>query len=153
MATRTRLTQRGRIVVAVLAALLVIALLSLMTGGGGGDRQLARGSAPAKLQVVDSFTGEATFYGPGLPADAITASGAPFDPQAATAAHPSLPFFTTLRVTALQDGPSVVVEVNDRLPESDPLRVDLTLGAAQVLGIVDAGRAPVLVEVLDRAAR
>lgn len=68
-------------------------------------------------------------------------------------AHPTLPFGTLLRVTRTPDGPSLVIEVNDRLPDGEPTRLDLTVGAAQVLGVVDAGRAAVQVEVLAQPAR
>lgn len=76
-----------------------------------------------------------------------------FDPQAATAAHPTLPFGTLLRVTRIPDGPSEVVEVNDRLPDAGATRLDLTLGGAQVLGMIDAGRLAVQVEVLAEPPR
>ena len=56
--------------------------------------------------------GLASFYSEG----SKTASGEKFDPNELTAAHPSLPFGTRLRVTNTATGKSVTVRVNDRGP-------------------------------------
>ena len=45
-----------------------------------------------------------------------TASGEPYDMNAMTAAHPSLPFGTKVRVTNLENGRAVVLRINDRGP-------------------------------------
>ncbi len=59
-----------------------------------------------------------------------------------TAAHPWLPFGTRIRVTHAATGRSVVVVINDRLPSKRRV-LDLSLGAAQALGIIRQGVATV----------
>ena len=75
-----------------------------------------------------------------------TASGARYDAHALTCAHPTAPFGTRLRVTALESGRSVVVTVTDRGPFADGRIVDLSLAAARRLGIVTQGVVRVRVE-------
>lgn len=68
-----------------------------------------------------------------------TASGQPFNPDGLTAAHRTLPFGTKLTVTNPRTGKSVVVEVNDRGPFTRGLHLDLSRGAAQVIGLKGTG--------------
>ena len=63
-----------------------------------------------------------------------------------TAAHRSLPFGTQLRVTNLRNNRSVVVRVNDRGPFVRGRIVDVSVGAANVLGMRQQGVAMVRVE-------
>jgi len=63
-----------------------------------------------------------------------TASGQRLDPAAMTAAHPSLPFGTKVRVTNKRNGRSVVVTINDRGPFTRGRIIDVTPAAAQALG-------------------
>ena len=77
-----------------------------------------------------------------------TASGETYDMYAMTAAHPDLPFGTPLRVTNVQTGQSVVVRVNDRGPFKPGRIVDVSLAAAQQLGLILNGSAEVAVEVV-----
>lgn len=66
-----------------------------------------------------------------------------------TAAHRTLPLGAMLRVTALSTGLSTIVRVNDRGPAAATGRgLDLSRGAAIDLGMVEAGEAPVIVEVM-----
>lgn len=67
-----------------------------------------------------------------------------------TAAHPTLPFGTEVRVTNLKNGRQAVVRINDRGPFIPGRIIDLSLRAAEVLGMVRSGLAPVRVEVLQR---
>jgi len=91
--------------------------------------------------------GMATWYGRGQ----MTASGERFDPRQLTAAHRKHPFGTRVRVTHERTGKSVVVRINDRGPFGGKRRViDLSKAAAEVLGIIDEGVAPVRIEVLSR---
>lgn len=77
-----------------------------------------------------------------------TASGEIMDPYRLSAAHPSLPFGTELRVTDLDTGRSVIVVVNDRGPFARGRILDLSYGAAQAIGIVEKGVARIRLEVL-----
>ena len=79
-----------------------------------------------------------------------TASGEPFDMHGLTAAHRSLPFGTPVEVTNLHNGRTVVVRINDRGPSSRRRVIDVSYGAAQELGMVGAGTAPVEVVRLGR---
>ena len=79
-----------------------------------------------------------------------TASGEIADPSALTAAHPSLPFGTKVRVVNLRNDRSVVVRINDRGPFTGGRIIDLTKAAAQKLGFVDSGTTRVRVEVLGQ---
>lgn len=66
-----------------------------------------------------------------------------------TAAHRSLPMGTRVRVTNLNNGRSVVVRINDRGPFIAGRVIDVSGGAARVLGIMDSGVAPVSLAVLQ----
>ena len=76
-----------------------------------------------------------------------TASGQIFDMYAFTAAHPTLPFGTRVRVTNLENGRSVVVVINDRGPFVRGRIIDVSRHAARQLGFERKGTAPVRVEV------
>jgi rare lipoprotein A len=75
-----------------------------------------------------------------------TASGEPFDPEAYTAAHRTLPLGTRLLVS--YKGLSVRVTVNDRGPYVAGHDLDLSLAAAREIGLIDPGTAPVQVTTL-----
>jgi|ERR1700722_4972546 rare lipoprotein A len=62
-----------------------------------------------------------------------TASGEDYDMYDMTAAHPTLPMGSYVRVTNLRNGRAVVVKVNDRGPIVPGRIIDLSYGAAQVL--------------------
>ena len=66
-----------------------------------------------------------------------------------TAAHRTLPFNTKIRVLNLENGRSVVVRVNDRGPFKDDRVLDLSLGAAKELGLIENGTARVRIEILE----
>ncbi|WP_038042120.1 septal ring lytic transglycosylase RlpA family protein [Thermus tengchongensis] len=89
--------------------------------------------------------GLAVWYGPGFHGRR-TASGEPYDMHALTAAHPSLPFGTRVRVTNLKNGQSVVVRINDRGPFGGRYIIDLSYAAAKAIGALSATR--VRLEVL-----
>ena len=89
--------------------------------------------------------GLASFYTEGTQ----TASGEKFDTHELTAAHPTLPFGTRLRVTNVATGRSVTVRVNDRGPYVAGRTVDVSYAAADALGIVGAGLAKVRLDVVQ----
>jgi len=103
-----------------------------------------RHSPLAAHKIATKNYGLASFYDE----DTETANGEKFDPQAMTAAHPSLPFGTKLRVTNVATGHSVTVRVNDRGPHVQGRVVDLSRSAAETLGIVEQGVAQVRLEVV-----
>jgi rare lipoprotein A len=89
--------------------------------------------------------GVASFYVEGTE----TASGEKFDPHELTAAHPTLPFGTRLRVTNVATGRFVIVRVNDRGPFIPGRVVDVSYAAAQTLGIIGRGIAKVKLDVVQ----
>ncbi len=99
--------------------------------------------------VTRVYKGEASWYGPGFDGN-LTANGERFNQNALTAAHPSLPFGTRIRVTNQNNGRSVVVRVNDRGPYAGGRIIDLSAGSADVIGLSASGVAPVSLEVLSR---
>ena len=86
-------------------------------------------------------TGRASWYD----LDSKTASGEALDDGALTAAHPSWPFGTRLRVVNLKNGREVVVRVNDRGPFAKDRIIDLSKAAAMQLGMIEDGVADVSV--------
>lgn len=78
------------------------------------------------------------------------ASGGRFNPDAYTAAHKTLPFWTRVRVTRLDNGNSVDVVINDRGPYVGGRVIDLSRRAAQSIGMTGQGLARVKVTVLGR---
>ncbi|WP_395648273.1 septal ring lytic transglycosylase RlpA family protein [Terricaulis sp.] len=97
-------------------------------------------------------TGMASWYGPTFNGGA-TASGEQFDEMALTAAHPTLPIPSLVQVTNLENGREVIVRVNDRGPFVGGRLIDLSRGAAQVLGIEQQGQARVHIRYLGPAPR
>ena len=89
--------------------------------------------------------GIASFYTEGQE----TASGEKFDTHDLTAAHPTLPFGTRLRVTNVTTGRSVTVRVNDRGPYVPGRIVDVSQSAASALGMVESGVAKVKLDVIQ----
>ncbi len=77
-----------------------------------------------------------------------TSSGEPYDMYAMTAAHPTLPLPSFVRVTNSANGRSVVVRVNDRGPFHSERIIDLSYTAALKLGYVGQGSAQVEIERL-----
>lgn len=129
-------------------------LLSLLLAAGCTTPAQSRDSSdlaalPQKGQeaVLESHVGLASWYGPGFHGRR-TASGTPFDRAALTAAHPSLPFGSRVRVTNLANGRSVVVLINDRGPYVKPRIIDLSQGAAKALGFLDDGVTRVRLDLL-----
>ena len=88
--------------------------------------------------------GVASFYTEGTQ----TASGERFDTHELTAAHPTLPFGTQLRVTNVATGRSVTVRVNDRGPFVHGRSVDVSYAAAEKLGMVGRGIAKVKLDIV-----
>nr|WP_245319821.1 septal ring lytic transglycosylase RlpA family protein [Bradyrhizobium sp. LMTR 3] len=89
--------------------------------------------------------GVASFYTEGTK----TASGEKFNTMEMTAAHPTLPFGTKLRVTNVASGQSVTVRVNDRGPYVRGRVVDVSYSAADALGMVGKGVAKVKLDVVQ----
>ncbi len=136
---------RGRIAHGLMIALLVVGL-----GAAQGPNNSEASSAPTSLiqnkpevrkpagKNQPYQIGTASWYGEyfvGRP----TASGEDFDMYDMTAAHPTLPLGSYVKVTNLRNGRAVVVKVNDRGPIVPGRIIDLSYGAAQVLQFENRG--------------
>ena len=82
-----------------------------------------------------------------------TSSGEIYDMHALTAAHKLMPLGTVAKVTNLENGRSVTVEINDRGPFIDDRIIDLSYGSAGSIDMVETGLAPVEIEVLKWGER
>ena len=90
-------------------------------------------------------TGRASWYD----LDSKTASGEMMDGEALTAAHPTLPLGSQVRVANLDNGRAVVVRINDRGPFAKDRIIDLSKAAAETIGMVEAGVARVSVSLVE----
>ncbi len=110
----------------------------------------ARSPLPSTSQAnqIPGLIGMASFYGKKFQGR-YTANGEQFDKNEFTAAHPSLPFGTKVKVTNLRNKRSVVVKVNDRGGFNKHGRIiDVSRAAASALGMVRRGVARVKLEVM-----
>ncbi|HZB90813.1 MAG TPA: septal ring lytic transglycosylase RlpA family protein [Stellaceae bacterium] len=101
---------------------------------------------PAQKTPIFTQTGLASWYGSDFRARR-TASGERYDMFDLTAAHRTLPLDTMVKVTNLTNNRSVLVRINDRGPFAPGRVIDLSRGAAGLLGMVKAGVVPVRIEV------
>jgi len=106
-------------------------------------------ASQGQLVAVQAVSGWASWYGPGFHGN-LTANGEIYNQYALTAAHRNLPFGTIVRVTNMDNGRSLVVRINDRGPYVRNRIIDLSKGAAQELGLISTGVAPVRMEILER---
>ena len=109
------------------------------------SHETAGSTTSAREQVADlggGSRGVASFY------SGRAATGERVGSNVLTAAHRTLPFGTKVRVTNLKNGQSVTVRINDRGPFVHNRSIDLSDGAAGVIGMKGAGVAPVRMEVI-----
>ncbi|PYU15721.1 MAG: hypothetical protein DMG29_06015 [Acidobacteria bacterium] len=78
-----------------------------------------------------------------------TANGETYDMFAYTAAHPTLPFGSLVRLVNPRTGRSQLVRINDRGPFVDDREIDVSYGVARRLGITEKGLARVRIELLE----
>lgn len=95
---------------------------------------------------IHALRGVASYYGSDFHGKK-TASGEQFDMYDLTAAHRTLPFNTLVKVTNLENNKSVVVRINDRGPFKKGRIVDLSLGAAKKINLIETGTAEVKLEI------
>jgi rare lipoprotein A len=106
---------------------------------------------PAKApKVIKMWEGMASWYGDQWKGRK-TACGQRFDPEALTAAHPSLPCGTWLRVTNVRTGQWEFAKVTDRGPYEEGREIDVTERVAKKIGIRHYGVEMVKLEVVRPA--
>jgi rare lipoprotein A len=125
------------------STLVVTALAAAVIGCSPFRRPAPTAPVPSAYQE-----GIASWYGQGF-RGRVTASGEVFDERELTAAHPTLPFGAVVRVVHVANGRDVVVRINDRGPAVGGRIIDLSRAAAEALGIVQVGLAPVRLFLLE----
>jgi rare lipoprotein A len=126
--------------------LIVAVALTGCVGGSGSTKPVAVVGTQQQREM-----GQASWYG-GQFHGRKTASGETFDENAMTAAHKRLPFGTRVRVVNTESGRSVVVRINDRMPDTASNRgrvIDLSKGAFARLAPLERGLVPVRLEPID----
>jgi len=122
---------------------LVLCLVSCFPGYGAGGT-----TAPHIMARHGVQYGLASWYG-GKEQGRPMACGEPFNEYAMVAAHRTLPLGTTVKVTNLRNGRSVVVRIMDRGPRIADRAIDLSKAAAERLRFIHEGLAPVRISVLS----
>ena len=130
---------------------LVFSIASLGAGAASGPSSLeaAKVTNPPVISTSGTRTkkanksqpyqvGTASWYGEYFQGKQ-TASGEPYDMRDFTAAHPTLPLGTFVKVTNLRNGMAVVVRINDRGPVVDGRIIDVSYNAARALGFKERG--------------
>ena len=155
------------------AAILLVAAACLLAGGCAGTELVAHavktigspdqdgGTKIGRPYSIDGVTyvpradpdydevGTASWYGADFHGKR-TANGEIYDMNALTAAHPTLPMPSRVRVTNLENGRQLVLTVNDRGPFVRGRIIDLSRRSARLLGFERQGTAKVRVQVLDQ---
>jgi rare lipoprotein A len=109
------------------------------------ERKVRAFTRAAKANPGSGMSGIASVYH-----DPITANGEHMNPNAMTAAHKTLPFGSRVTVFNRRNGRSATVRINDRGPYVSGRVIDLSPGAARVLGV--DGLAPVSLRIAGRQA-
>jgi rare lipoprotein A len=130
---------------------LIFSIASLGAGAASGPSSLeaakvtnpqvvsTRGQTTKKPKKAQPYqVGTASWYGDYFQGKQ-TASGEPYDMRDFTAAHPTLPLGTFVKVTNLRNGKAVVVRINDRGPVVDGRIIDVSYNAARALGFKERG--------------
>jgi len=113
----------------------------------------ARPSASIRLSPLTAIPeekyqiGVASWYGQEFQGS-TTANGEVYDLNGFTAAHLTLPFGTTVRVTNLKNNKNILLRINDRGPHIAQRLIDVSWAAAKRLGFVNSGITEVRVEVV-----
>lgn len=111
---------------------------------GFGKISIAQDTIPP----VNRSSGIASFYAKKFNGRK-TSSGEKFNNDSLTAAHKKLKFGTYVLVRNLKNDSTVIVKINDRLPQKSKRSIDLTLRAAKQLNFVKSGLTKVEITVLD----
>lgn len=143
------------------AAIILITFI-VLTACGSAPRFTSRDSrfekrtpSPTKnleryknVEPLETVTGVASYYADQYDGK-ITYSGEVYDMYGLSAAHPSYQMGTVIRVTNLYNDKSVIIRINDKMPFRPDRIIDLSLGCAQELDMVNVGIQEVKVEVLE----
>jgi rare lipoprotein A len=138
---------RRRFAHGLAAVFLVVSLGAAQGPTSSGSKAWRNADEPAAYNPVSSTktnqsrpyeVGTASWYGSYFEGR-TTASGEPYNMYDLTAAHPTLPLGTWVRVTNLRNGRRIYVRINDRGPIVPGRIIDLSYGAAEALHFGDKG--------------
>jgi len=157
-------TSSSVVLVQALAMILSVLLVSCSTSprfvgsgstrAGSKDTPAIRGDSsrdltlPLSGRVLLTLEGVASYYATEFHGR-LTSNGETYDMNGISAAHRTFPFGTLVRVTHLENNRQVVVRINDRGPFVDGRIIDLSLGAAKEIDLIQKGTARVRLEVLQ----
>ncbi|NTW68649.1 MAG: septal ring lytic transglycosylase RlpA family protein [Chlorobiaceae bacterium] len=150
---------------ALFCFILNVSLLDAATTARHSEKIISDVSSPeqnltadpaSSTQILPGLSGEhslaaegtASYYGKKFQGRK-TASGESFNGNHFTAAHRSLPFGTSVRVTNLDNGKNVVVRINDRGPHVKRRIIDVSPAAAREIGLYGEGTANVRIEAFN----
>jgi rare lipoprotein A (peptidoglycan hydrolase) len=107
--------------------------------------------APAHLSTpvkpIKTWVGNASWYGPDFNGKK-TANGERFNSESLTAAHPTLPFGSLVRVVNPRNGKFEVVRINDRGPYQEGREIDVSYRVARKIGLIGSGVCQVRLELI-----
>ena len=104
------------------------------------------------VRPIKSWVGNASWYGPGFNGRK-TANGERYDSEGFTAAHPTLPFGSLVRVVNLRNGKFELVRINDRGPYQEGREIDVSYRVARKIGLIHPGVSQVRLELMRLPAK
>src|SRR5215471_322896 len=104
------------------------------------------------VRPIKSWVGNASWYGPGFNGRK-TASGELYDSEGFTAAHPTLPFGSLVRVVNMRNGKFELVRINDRGPYQEGREIDVSYRVARKIGLIHPGVSQVRLELMRLPAK
>src|SRR6202171_1887620 len=142
---------RGRIAHLLATVLLVVSLGAAQRPASSESGKTLNIVHPGKAFRTKPYQiGTASWYGEFFQGKA-TASGEPYNMYDLTAAHPSLPLGSWVRVTNLRNGRAVIVRINDRGPYVAPRIIDVSYSVARILEFKAQGLQRVRLDVIKPA--
>ena len=102
----------------------------------------------SNYKVLETVTGVASYYADKYHGR-LTSNGETYNMFGLTAAHPTYPHNTIIRVTNLTNNKSVIIRLNDRMPVTPNRIIDLSYGTALELEMVEDGLVEVRLEILE----
>jgi len=100
------------------------------------------------VKPIKVWVGNASWYGPQFDGKK-TANGERFNAESLTAAHPSLPFGSWVRVVNTRNGKFEVVRINDRGPYQEGREIDVSYRVARKIGLINSGVSQVRLELMQ----
>jgi rare lipoprotein A len=100
------------------------------------------------IKPIKVWVGNASWYGAEFEGRK-TANGEYFNSESLTAAHPSLPFGSWVRIVNTRNGKFEVVRINDRGPYQEGREIDVSYRVARKIGLIHSGVSQVRLELMQ----